>query len=182
MEESTEESLSLHFNTLIKSNESFPNSSYDNFLKKGFSSINPGYLDSLSENLNSKSDKVNNLNFIGNSQINDDVNSFEKIEKEEKASNNQNDLIIEIENKNNNLEKREKPLISKETISQNKSNKGKKLLGRKKKEDKVNQPEGSSHDMYSNDNISIKTQTHFLNFITLFHIYSCQSEFFSTIF
>ena len=166
MRESTEESLSLHLSYKIESNESFSNSSYDNFINKGFSPITDGYLVSYSEDFDSNSDKVNHLNLIGISPINDDNNSFDINAKEEKDTNNQqNNLIIEIENKNNNSVKIEKPLITQESISQNKSNKGKKLLGRKKNWEKFYKPEGSFHDMYSNDNISAKTKTHFLNFI-----------------
>jgi hypothetical protein len=166
MRESTEESLSLHLSYKIESNESFSNSSYDNFINKGFSPITDGYLVSYSEDFDSNSDKVNHLNLIGISPINDDNNSFDINAKEEKDTNNQqNNLIIEIENKNKNSVEIEKPLITQESISQNKSNKGKKLLGRKKNWEKVNKPEGSFHDMYSIDNISAKTKTHFLNFI-----------------
>lgn len=59
----------------------------------------------------------------------------------------------------------ETPFISQETTSQNNSNKEKNHLGRKRKEEKANQSEGSFHDMYVKDNISIKIQRHFLNFI-----------------
>ena len=165
MGESIEEPLSLQFNSLIESNESFSISSYEVFLKKGFSPINPGYLETHSEDFDSYSNKINNLNFIGNFPINEENNSFDINEKEENASNNQQNNLIMIENKNNNSEKIEKSLISQKTNTQIKSNKGKKLLGRKKNGKKMKEQEGSSHDMYSNDNISIKVKTHYLNFI-----------------
>ena len=87
-------------------------------------------------------DDVNNFNFIGNSPINYDY-SADINENEENAF----------------------PFISQETTFQNNSNKEKNHLGRKRKEEKANQSEGSFHDMYVKDNISIKIQRHFLNFI-----------------
>ena len=59
----------------------------------------------------------------------------------------------------------ETPFISQETTSQNSSNKEEKLLGRKTRKEKDIYPEGSFHDMYREDNMSIKVQRHFLNFI-----------------
>jgi hypothetical protein len=168
MEESNEESLSLHFNAQLESNEFLSYSNYDKFLKKDFLAINPGYIvniDSHSKLFNIDLDKANYFNLIENIPIYH-LENYDANEEEENASNSQiNNLIIEIENRNNNSAKIETPLISQENISENNSNKGKKLLGRKKNGEKVNEPEGSSHNMYSNDNISVKIQTHFLNFI-----------------
>ena len=168
MRESIEESLSLYLNGSTKSIKSFLDSRDENFSKESFSEIDSGYIDNIdsqSKDSNIDWDNVNYSNFIENFPKyyfeNFDIN-----EKEENASNNQqNNLIREIENRNNNSAEIETPLISQENISNNRSNKRKKLLGRKKNGEKVNEPEGSSHDMYSNDNISIKIQTHFLNFI-----------------
>jgi hypothetical protein len=166
--ESTEESLSLCFDAQLESNESFSYSNYDKILNKGFLAINPGYIDNIDSHSNIFNidwDKANYSNFIENFPIYH-LKNFVTNEREENTSNSQqNNLIIEIENRNNNSAKIETPLISQENISKNKSNEGKKLLGRKKNGEKVNEAEGSSHDMYSNDNISVKIQTHFLNFI-----------------
>ena len=166
MEERTEELLSLHFNAKYESKESFSYSNYD--IKKGLLAINPGYIDNIdshSKDSNIDWDNANYSNFIENFPKYY-LENFDTNEKEKNASNSQqNNLIIEIENRNNNSAKIETPLISQENISENNSNKGKKLLGRKKNGEKVNESEGSSHDMYSNDNISVKIQTHFLNFI-----------------
>ena len=46
--------------------------------------------------------------------------------------------------------------------------KKKKLLGRKKKGKTPPQQEGSSHDIYAEDNITVKIKTHYLNFIISF--------------
>ena len=111
------------------------------------------------------SDYVKNSYFIGISPINYD-NSADINEMEENASiDQQNNLINEMENRNNNLASIETSFISQETTSQNKSNKKKRHLGRKTKEEKANHPEGSFHDMYREDNVSTKIQRHFLNFI-----------------
>ena len=162
MGEKTEESLSLYFNGSTKSIKSFLGLRNENFSKEGFSENDSGNIDNIdshSEDSNIDWDNANYSNFIENFPKYYFEN-FDIKEKEENTSNSQqNNLIIEIENRNNNSAKIETPLISQE------NNKRKKLLGRKKNGEKVNEAEGSSHDMYSNDNISVKIQTHFLNFI-----------------
>ena len=162
MGEKTEESLSIYFNDSTKSIKSFIGSRDENLSKECFSENDSGYIDNIdnhSEDSNIDWDNANYSNFIENFPKYYFEN-FDIKEKEENTSNSQqNNLIIEIENRNNNSAKIETPLISQE------NNKRKKLLGRKKNGEKVNEAEGSSHDMYSNDNISVKIQTHFLNFI-----------------
>ena len=108
---------------------------------------------------------VNDFNFNRNFPID---NSFDINENEENAFISQkNNLIINIgnESENNNSSTKETPFISQRTISKNTSNKQNKHLGRKKKEETANQPDGSSHDKYKEDNISVKIQRHYLNFI-----------------
>ena len=168
MGESSEESLSLSFNGSTKSIKSFMDSRDENFSKDGFSEDDSGNIyniNSHSKESNIDRDNVNFSNFIENFPK-DFFEIFVTNEKEENASNSQlNNLIIEMESKNNNSTKIKMPLISQENISENNSNKGKKHIGRKKNVEKVNESEGSSHNMYSNDNISVRIQTHFLNFI-----------------
>jgi hypothetical protein len=154
--------LNIHSNALFESIKTFSNSGDENFLKEGsffredFHNISIDFIDY---------DNVNNSNFIGNSPIFQD-NRVDINENEENASNNQqNNSKKKIEIRNYNSTNLKTPSISQKTISQSNSNKVKKQLGRKTKEEKFNQTEGSSHDMYRGDNISIKIQRHILNFI-----------------
>jgi hypothetical protein len=154
--------LNIHSNALFESIKTFSNSGDENFLKEGsffpedFHNISIDFIDY---------DNVNNSNFIGNSPIFQD-NRVDINENEENASNNQqNNSKKKIEIRNYNSTNLKTPSISQKTISQSNSNKVKKQLGRKTKEEKFNQTEGSSHDMYRVDNISIKIQRHILNFI-----------------
>ena len=159
-----EKSLNFHFNGTIESTKSFSYSRDENFSEEDFLEISPDFLNSYSRDF-IVSDKINNFNSIEKSPINYD-NSVDINEKEENASTSQqNNLIIEIEEKKNNSTIIETSFISKETRSQNSSNKKKNHLGRKTKEEKVNHQEGSYHDMFQNDNMSVKIQRHFLNFI-----------------
>ena len=159
-----EKSLNFHFNGTIESTKSFSYSRDENFSEEDFLEIAPDFLNSYSRDF-IVSDKINNFNSIEKSPINYD-NSVDINEKEENASTSQqNNLIIEIEEKKNNSTIIETSFISKETSSQNSSNKKKSHLGRKTKEEKVNHQEGSYHDMFQNDNMSVKIQRHFLNFI-----------------
>ena len=166
MGQNNEKSLNFHSNAnaTIESSQSFSYSRDENFSEEDFLEIFPVYLDSYSRDFNDF-DNINNSNFIERSPINYD-NSIDINENEENASNSQqNNLMIEIGNKNNNSAAKETPFISQETIFPNSTNKGKNHLGRKKKEEKVNHQEGSYHDMFQNDNMSAKIQRHFLNFI-----------------
>jgi hypothetical protein len=152
-----EKYLNFHSNSRIESENSFSYSREEFFPNEIFFNSRD-FIDP---------DDVNNSNFIGNSPINYD-NSADINEKEENASiDQQYNLMNEIETRNNHSLSLslETPFISQETTSQNNSNKEKNHLGRKRKEEKANQSEGSFHDMYVKDNISIKIQRHFLNFI-----------------
>ena len=169
MGQNNEKSLNFHSNAnaSIESSESFSYSRDENFSEEDFLEISPVYLHNYSIDFND-SDNINNSNFIERSPINYG-NSIDINESKENASNSQqNNLIIEIGNKNNNYAAIETPFISEETIFPNSTNKEKNHLGRKKKEEKVNYQEGSSHDMFQNDNMSAKIQRHFLNFIISF--------------
>ena len=152
-----EKYLNFHSNSRIESENSFSYSREEFFPNEIFFNSRD-FIDP---------DDVNNSNFIGNSPINYD-NSADINEKEENASiDQQYNLMNEIETRNNHSLSLslETPFISQETTFQNNSNKEKNHLGRKRKEEKANQSEGSFHDMYVKDNISIKIQRHFLNFI-----------------
>jgi hypothetical protein len=59
-------------------------------------------------------------------------------------------------------------LINHKIALEKKSTKIKSVLGRKKREETISQQEGSSHGIYAEDNIYIKVQTHYLNFIIEF--------------
>ena len=83
------------------------------------------------------------------------------------------------ENHGNNLDKKDNdkqeeaiPIIKpKEKVlkdQKTEKSKIKKLLGRKKKGKTPPQKEGSSHDIYAEDNITVKIKTHYLNFIISF--------------
>ena len=157
MEQVNEKYLNFHSNSRIESENSFSYSREEFFPNEIFFNSRD-FIDS---------DDVNNSNFIGNSPINYD-NSADINEKEENASiDQQYNLMNEIDTRNNHSLSLslETPFISQETTFQNNSNKEKNHLGRKRKEEKANQSEGSFHDMYVKDNISIKIQRHFLNFI-----------------
>ena len=94
------------------------------------------------------------FNFNGNSPIKHDIFS-----KRDEIQN-----VIEENasiNKKHNIEQATKNSVPKETPK-------KKCLGRKRKEEAVSQPESSSHSMYKDDNISVKIQRHFFNFIICF--------------
>ena len=94
-----------------------------------------------------------------------DINCFDNKNEEEKniTKSQQNNLIInkENENENNNL-------TTKVTTSKNKSEKTNKHLGRKSKREAELQNEKPSHGKDSEDNILVKIQTHYLNFIISF--------------
>ena len=94
------------------------------------------------------------FNFNGNSPIKHDIFS-----KRDESQN-----VIEKKasiNKKNNIKKENKNSTPNETPK-------KKCLGRKRKEEAVSQPDSSSHSMYKDDNISVKIQRHFFNFIICF--------------
>lgn len=76
-------------------------------------------------------------------------------------------VIKKIEIRNNNSTTKETPFISQESISQSKSEAKSKTLGRKTNKNKraSNEHENSSHGIYSEDNITVKIQTHYINFI-----------------
>ena len=89
-----------------------------------------------------------------------------KCEKEDNTTKNQqNNIIINIENEDSNSTTRETPLNSKETTSQNKPKEKKKILGRKSNKEKALNQEDSLHGIYSEDNILVKVQNHYINFI-----------------
>ena len=88
-----------------------------------------------------------------------------KSEKENPTKNQQNNLIIYIENENSNSTIKEISFKSKETVSKNKSKEKKKILGRKSNKEKALKQEDPLHGIYSEDNILVKVQTHYINFI-----------------
>jgi len=98
------------------------------------------------------------FNFNDSSPIKHDI--FSKRDEnhnviEENASiNKKNNIILEVEKENKNSKLKETPK--------------KKCLGRKRKEETISQPESFSHTMYQDDNISVKIQRHFFNFIICF--------------
>lgn len=89
-----------------------------------------------------------------------------KCEKEDNTTKNQqNNIIINIENEDSNSTTRETPLNSKETTSKNKPKEKKKILGRKSNKEKALNQKDSLHGIYSEDNILVKVQNHYINFI-----------------
>jgi hypothetical protein len=88
-------------------------------------------------------------------------------------------LVNYTENHGNNLDKKDDdeqeeaiPIIrpKEKALKDQKTDpsKKKKLLGRKKNGEAAPRQEGSSHDIYAEDNISVKIKTHYLNFIISF--------------
>ena len=161
MRQVNEKYSNFHSNSGIESENSF-SSSREEFFPNEFFFNSRDFIDP---------DDVNNFNFIGNSPINYDYSADINENEENAFIDQQYNLMDEIETRNNHSLSLslslslETPFISQETTSQNNSNKEKNHLGRKRKEEKANQSEGSFHDMYVKDNISIKIQRHFLNFI-----------------
>jgi len=78
-----------------------------------------------------------------------------------------NNSILFNENKFNFPESIETSPIAHTTDTKEKSTNNKKV-GRKRKEDAVLKKDDSLHDMYSEDNISVKIKSHYLNFIISF--------------
>ena len=76
-------------------------------------------------------------------------------------------IIKNIEIKINNSIIKETPCISQENTSKFKSKKESKNLGRKRNKNvkTSNEQEKSSHGIYAEDNLSVKIQTHYINFI-----------------
>ena len=142
------------------------NSSFNDIFDKDFTN---GKDLNLSYNKNEINDSVFFDAFeeiFGKDSINGkDINCFDNKNEEEKniTKSQQNNLIInkENENENNNL-------TTKVTTSKNKSEKTNKHLGRKSKREAELQNEKPSHGIYSEDNILVKIQTHYLNFIISF--------------
>jgi hypothetical protein len=157
MRQVNEKYSNFHSNSGIESENSF-SSSREEFFPNEFFFKSRDFIDP---------DDVNNSNFIGNSPINYDYSADINENEENAFIDQQYNLMNELEIRNNHSLSLslETPFISQETTSQNNSNKEKNHLGRKRKEEKANQSEGSFHDMYMKDNISIKIQRHFLNFI-----------------
>jgi len=112
---------------------------------------------------------VHNLCFdsIKDADIKEEENKSEKKENFSFSPNNKLTLTGEIVN-NNSIVKETPPLIVNKNESENKSSEPKKTLGRKKKAEAHLLKENSFHDKYSEDNLSIKVQRHYLNFIISF--------------
>jgi hypothetical protein len=162
MEQIKEMFLNIHSNIPFESIKTFSNSRDEIFSKEGF--FFPDHFNSHSRDFND-SYNVNSSIFFGNSPKNYD-NILDINENEENVSNiQQNNSKRKIENKNNNSTTIKTPFLSQKTLSQSNSNKEKKHLGRKTNEEKANQIEDSSHDMYREDNMLKKIQNHYLNFI-----------------
>jgi hypothetical protein len=109
------------------------------------------WLDAFSKNFHTDSTNGKDINYV------DNKNEEEKNTIETQ----QNNLIINKENENYNS-------TTKETTSKNKSEKTNKHLGRKSKRETELQKEKPSHGIYSEDNILVKIQGHYLNFIISF--------------
>ena len=161
MEQNFGKCLNTHSNEGIKLNELYLDSKFESFLKEGFSVTDSVSYDTLSSDSKLDSFHEKDCNFNSTPPIRHDIfskrNENQNLIKENDSINQQNNLIIEIEKENKNSTPIEIPK--------------KKHLGRKRKEEKeeeVSQPESSSHSMYSNDNISVKIQRHFFNFIICF--------------
>jgi len=161
MEQNFGKCLNTHSNEGFKLNELYLDSKFESFLKEGFSVTDSVSYDTLSSDC--KLDSFNEKDYNSNSTppIRHDIfskrNENQNLIKENDSINQQNNLIIEIKIEKENSTPIEIPK--------------KKHLGRKRKEEKeeeVSQPESSSHSMYTNDNISVKIQRYFFNFIICF--------------
>jgi len=158
--------FNINFNEGIKLDKPSYNSRFGNFLKKGFPVTDSTYYDTPSKDFDIDSGNEKDFNFNINFPI--EYDTFSKRDenqneiKENDSISQQNNLIIKIEKKNI------KETTFQETISEIQSKKKNKYLGRKTKRETVSQPESSFHSMYIDDNISVKVQRHFFNFIILF--------------
>ena len=158
--------LNIHSIQGIKLDEPSYDSRFGKFLKKGFPVTDSTYYDTLSKDFDI--DSGNEKNFYFNSNFPIEHDTFSKRDenqneiKENDSISQKNNLIIKIEKENT------KEMIFQETISEIQSKKKNKHLGRKRKGETVSQPESSSHSMYKDDNISVKVQRDFFNFIILF--------------
>ena len=117
-------------------------------------------------------DSINSSSYRGDFQIDSDLSI-------PKTMNDIFNLVHYTENHGNNLDKKDddeheeaipiiKPKEKGLKDQKNDPSKKKKLLGRKKKGKTPPLQEGSSHDIYAEDNISVKIKTHYLNFIITF--------------
>ena len=128
----------------------FINGKNINFIDNKNESFDSVFHDIFFNDFDKDSNNGNNINFVDN-----------KNEKEKNITKSQqNNLLINKENKINNSNP-----TTKETTSQNKP---KKILGRKPKKQTDYQQNNSSHGIYTEDNILVKIQTHYLNFIISF--------------
>ena len=147
MRENNERPSNFPLNYKIESIEPLTEILEKNFLKKEPSNIDSIYSSSYTQDFDISNVLISKdiIDFInsGNIPIDYDKNLDSFCKKNEKE-----DSISFIQNNN--------------------STKIKKFLGRKKKKEIVSQQEGSSHGIYSEDNISVKVQTHYLNFIIEF--------------
>ena len=123
----------------------FINGNDINFIDNKNESNDLVYHDNVSIIIDIDSTKGKDINFVDN-----------KNEKEENYIKNQKKLNGENENNNS---------TTKETASKNKP---KKILGRKSKKEADSLKDNSSHGIYSEDNVLVKIQTHYLNFIIEF--------------
>ena len=147
------------------------NSSFNNIFDKDFTNGKDLNLYNKNESNDSvffdASDEI-----FGKDSINGtDINCFDNKNEEEKniTKSQQNNLIINKENENENENKKENNGSTIKAItSKNKSEKTNKHLGRKSKREAELQKEKPLQRKYSEDNILIKIQTHYLNFIISF--------------
>ena len=164
MRENNERPSNFPLNYRIESIEPFTEILEKNFLKKEPSNIDSIYSSSYTQDFDISNDSISKdiIDFIHSENIPIDYDKnfdtfFKKNEKEDTIS------IIQSNNSKilNNL-------INHTIAFEKKPTKIKKFLGRKKKKEIDSQQEGSSHGIYSEDNISVKVQTHYLNFIIEF--------------
>ena len=168
MEQNNKKYLDFQSFNLIKSNISSKEIIDTNFLNKD-SILNNSYsesfeLDSISKRIYNA---INTCFAPKNEGKNPDIKKVEdKNVKEENisiTSKNKSPISMVIGSSSSIL--KEKPNIVHKGSSKDKPAKSRKVLGRKKNEEAQSQSENSSHGIYSEDNISIKIQTHYLNFI-----------------
>ena len=142
------------------------NCSEEDSLRNGlfYSGSNTSDIDS--DSIISIQKEIDELNFAISSDINN--GSLDKKDKKEEtfSINLNNDLTFSIGVEN--IFMHFPYLLNNANFSKKNLKQTKKTLGRKKKGEASSQQEEPSHGIYSEDNIFIKIQTHYLNFIIAF--------------
>ena len=169
MNKGNERPLDFDLFHLIKSNITFENLINKNFSEEDSIFHNKSMdIDSIPRSIyNVHNSCFDSINYGENPDIKKDANKSEKEEIFSITPKNKSVLIGEIGNDASAMGGIP-PIIVNKNESKDKSIETKKNLGRKTKAEALLQSENSFHGKYSEDNLSIKIQRHYLNFIISF--------------